>query len=188
MTAYGFWLPNDLRGSWSDFVRRRDLLQFGRATKTNARASVAHHTSDFSVRAAARNMLQYPAVTFDGRQAFAIANGFGDVVHRTCCAIFACAVMPDHVHLVVGRHSYDIQQLANLLKGGATARLRKEGLDPLGAFVKPNGRTPSPWSEGLWKVWLDSAEDVQRSIAYTNGNPVRAGLKPQRWRFVQEYR
>src|SRR5438034_5148372 len=33
-TAYGFWLPNDPRGSWSDFVRSWELfLAGGFATK-----------------------------------------------------------------------------------------------------------------------------------------------------------
>jgi len=34
-TAYGFRLPNDPRGSWSDFVRAWDLLLSGKATKTD---------------------------------------------------------------------------------------------------------------------------------------------------------
>jgi hypothetical protein len=33
-TAYGFWLSNDSRGSWSDFVRSFDLYLTGAATKT----------------------------------------------------------------------------------------------------------------------------------------------------------
>ena len=39
--AYGFWLPNDPRGSWSDFVGAWELLRFGKATKTTERRSVA---------------------------------------------------------------------------------------------------------------------------------------------------
>ena len=31
LTAYGFWLPNDPRGSWSDFVRAWELRRFGPA-------------------------------------------------------------------------------------------------------------------------------------------------------------
>ena len=31
--AYGFWLPNDPRGSWSDFVGKWELVRFGKATK-----------------------------------------------------------------------------------------------------------------------------------------------------------
>ncbi len=32
-TAYGFWLPNDPRGSWSNYVRAYELYQAGPATK-----------------------------------------------------------------------------------------------------------------------------------------------------------
>ena len=31
--AYGFWLPNDPRGSWSDFVGSWELLRFGKTTR-----------------------------------------------------------------------------------------------------------------------------------------------------------
>jgi hypothetical protein len=39
-TAYGFWLPNDPRGSWSEWVGSWELLKFGRATKTDTRRAV----------------------------------------------------------------------------------------------------------------------------------------------------
>jgi hypothetical protein len=45
-SAYGFWLPNDPRGSWSDFIRSWELFRFGPATKTTARRSVAHREHD----------------------------------------------------------------------------------------------------------------------------------------------
>ena len=32
LPMYGFWLPNDPRGSWSDFVRKWELVRFGRAS------------------------------------------------------------------------------------------------------------------------------------------------------------
>ena len=31
-SAYGFWLPNDPRGSWSDFVGSWELFRFGLAS------------------------------------------------------------------------------------------------------------------------------------------------------------
>ena len=37
LSAYGFWLPNDERGSWSDFVRSYELYAFGPATKADTR-------------------------------------------------------------------------------------------------------------------------------------------------------
>lgn len=30
---YGFWLPNDPRGSWSDFVASWELVRFGKTTR-----------------------------------------------------------------------------------------------------------------------------------------------------------
>ena len=38
--TYGFWLPNDPRGSWSDFVASWELLRFGAATKSQERVAV----------------------------------------------------------------------------------------------------------------------------------------------------
>lgn len=32
MPMYGFWLPNDPRGSWSEFVRKWELVRFGKST------------------------------------------------------------------------------------------------------------------------------------------------------------
>jgi len=105
LTAYGFWLPNDPRGSWSDFIRSWELLKYGNATKIEERHSVARRPHNSALRAAAKRELMYPPVIFNGKQALAIACGFGDVVLRSGCVIYACAVMPDHAHLVTGTRS-----------------------------------------------------------------------------------
>ncbi|HUQ68642.1 MAG TPA: hypothetical protein VM165_03905, partial [Planctomycetaceae bacterium] len=67
--AYGFWLPNDPRGSWSDFVGAWELLRYGRATKTDVRASVAGAFHDQTRRLAAKKALKYPPVVFNALQA-----------------------------------------------------------------------------------------------------------------------
>ena len=41
LSAYGFWLPNDPRGSWSEIVRNFELLRFGPATKVSTTRSLA---------------------------------------------------------------------------------------------------------------------------------------------------
>jgi REP element-mobilizing transposase RayT len=188
LSAYGFWMPHDPRGSWSDFIRAWELLKYGDATKTDERRSVAGRAHNPALRAAAKKDLMYPPVIFNGRQAAAISYGFSDVVRRTGCVIHACAIMPDHAHLVVARHHYPIQQLANLLKGGATTALRRHNLDPLSLFSgSPKGRVPSPWAHKYWKVWLDSPDDIHRSIAYVTNNPIKDGLRKQTWPFVTPY-
>src|SRR5271167_59120 len=74
--AYGFWLPNDPRGSWSDFVGSWDLFRYGPATTTDATHSVAHCPHDAHQREAAKKALRYPPVQFSGVQARAVGRGF----------------------------------------------------------------------------------------------------------------
>ena len=52
LSAYGFWLPNDPRGSWSDFVGAWELFRFGPATKTDSTQSVAHEPHNRELRLA----------------------------------------------------------------------------------------------------------------------------------------
>src|SRR5438067_1921851 len=100
--VYGFWLPNDPRGSWSDFVGSWDLFRYGDATKTSETQSVAHRPHDRAARLAAKKALKYPPVVFTGVQARAVAVGFRNYVEKAGLRIWACAILPDHVHLVLG--------------------------------------------------------------------------------------
>ena len=74
--AYGFWLPNDPRGSWSDFIGAWELLRFGEATgHQRITRSVAHADHDRQLRLAAKAPLKYPPVVFNGLQARAAGVG-----------------------------------------------------------------------------------------------------------------
>jgi len=66
-------------------------------------------------------------------------------------------------------------------------RLTADQLHPLGRFRTPAGRTPSPWGRGLWKVYLNSDEDIRRAIDYVQENPMREHKPPQRWTFAVSY-
>src|SRR5579871_1641620 len=133
--AYGFWLPNDPRGSWSDFVGSWELFRFGPATTTQTRQSVAHQPHDREQRRAAQDALHYPPVCFTGLQARAIGRGFASLVRKSDATIWACAILPQHVHLVAARGDYEVEQWVNLLKGAATRQLLAENLHP---FAEPH--------------------------------------------------
>ena len=178
-TNYGFWLPNDERGSGSDFVRSDALVKFGPANPVSSRRSVAHKRFDPQIREMARASLRYPPVIWTGLQARCIAFAFKDEIERYGGNIHACAVMPDHFHLVIGPHRYDINRFVARLKGAATKRLRTENLYP--------GSIPSPWGRRAWIVYLWTEHDVVRNIRYVENNPVRTGFKRQRWSFVTPY-
>jgi REP element-mobilizing transposase RayT len=181
--AYGFWLPNDPRGSWSDFVGSWELFRYGSATTTNERRSVAARPHDRVRRLAAKSALQRPAVQFSGLQARAIGMGFGRYVAAARLPVWACAILPDHVHLVLGRSHIHVEQLVIQLKGAATESLKEQGLHPFGALQDRQGRTPKCFARGQWKVYLD-LEDVPRAVRYVENNPLKEGKKTQHWSFV----
>ncbi len=187
ISAYGFWLPNDERGSWSEFVRAYELAKFGPATKVTTRRSVASHQYDPARRASMRAALARKPVLFNGSQARAVAMGFADYIKRSKLPIYACAVLPDHAHLVVGRFRLPIERVCEQLKGAATAQLNCEKMHPFPGESYSNDRLPTPWARKGWWVYLDSDADVQRSVRYVCDNPIRAGLKSQRWSFVTPY-
>lgn len=184
ISAYGFWLPNDDRGSWSDFIRRYELLKFGEATQVETRQSLAHLPSDRVKRAEAKVSLLFPAVRFNGLQARAVARGFARAVERTGAIILACSILEEHVHLVMTRHRYSMQHLVNLFKGNATAQLTREGLNPMSEYRTKTGAVPSPWAHGHWMVFIDSERHLKNSVVYAENNPIRERKNRQKWSFV----
>ena len=175
--AYGFWLPNDPRGSWSDYVYSERLRPFGPATKVSTTQSLACQPHDVKRRFAAKQALKFPPVRFTGIQALAVSLGFGQVVGDTQLPIYACAIMPDHVHLVLGVHKRSPQSLVGQLKSCAVKRLTAGGLHPLRG-------EHTPWSRSFWNVFLDTVDEVRHAVDYVEMNPIKEGLKPQKWSFV----
>jgi REP element-mobilizing transposase RayT len=187
IAAYGFWLPNDPRGSWSDFVRAWELARFGPATKTKASRSVAGAFHDRNMRLAAKAALVREPVEFTGVQCVAIGMGFLKYLRRSNCVILACAILPTHVHLVVERMRYPIEQTANLLKGAASGELARRAIHPFALQPYANSELPSPWARHQWKCFLGSDADILRSIEYVENNPLKEAKPPQKWQCVTPY-
>lgn len=83
--------------------------------------------------------------------------------------------MPNHVHLVIGRHDRHVKRIAGQFKSFATRHLHRAGWFGDSAV----------WAEGSWAVFLDSTSDVERAIRYVVNKPVKDGFKAQSWSFVQ---
>jgi len=164
ITAYGFWLPTDPRGSWSDFVRAWELRKFGPATKADTRASVAHVPHDRDARLDAKRALVKRPVEFTGIQAQRVARGFADYVLRNQVTVYACSIMPAHVHMVIGQEARKITQVSRLLKGAATTALVDAGLHPFVNSPFRNGALPTPWTRHEWVCYLWSDEDVRHAV------------------------
>ena len=183
-TAYGFWLPNDPRGSWSRFVGSWELFRFGPATKTGTRRSVATKPHDRAARDAAKRALKYPPVCFDGHQALSISKGFATAIGEHGYRLFACSILPEHVHVVVARCDRPIERVVTHLKAKATRQLTLDGCHPLASFTGRRGGARTPWAENCWKCFLNDEREIARAVRYVEDNPGKEGKRPQRWSFV----
>jgi hypothetical protein len=184
LTAYGFWLPNDPRGSWSEFVASWELYKFGPATKVSDKRSYAHDPHDVALRRAAKRALKYPPVRFDQPQRALILDGFAEAIVGAGYTVLAGCVGYDHAHLVVGRHERTIEQVARHLKSKATMHLTRAGLHPLRDYVLPSGAIPTPWAEKCWSVFINDAQQLHAAIGYVDRHPLKEGLPQERWNFL----
>jgi REP element-mobilizing transposase RayT len=203
--AYGFWLPNDPRGSQSRYVFAPRLALFGPPRPLKADTTLS--PSDAEQLRAMQFELVRPPVRFDPSQVAAIADGFGEIVGKLELVFYEAAIMPDHVHIVAARQEMYAEDIAGHLKRAGSRRLRKVGLHPfetrrVGEAVNPGGhagnsggharkqsppRLPTPWGEHGWKVFLFDLNEIEHAMEYVNANPVEAGFAPQPWPWVKSY-
>ena len=187
LSTYGFWLPNDPRGSWSDFVRSWELTRFGKATKVNTRQSVAAAPHDARQRQAAKQLLRYPEVTLSGEQAQSVGLGFRQAVEESDYRVHACSILPQHIHLVLAPHKRDIWRIIGHFKARATQQLDSDNRHPLAEYRADDGTIPSPWARKGWAVFICSEQHLRAAINYTTNNPLKERKPLQHWSFVTPY-
>jgi hypothetical protein len=128
-TLYGWWLPNDPRGSTSRTIRNdlfSDLgqLHFGRKTIQPA----GRDLHDFYQQAESR--LQYELLALSPNQFELVAAALGSAIEKSEYTCYACAIMPDHVHLLI-RKDRDLAEVM-IEKLQTLSRKRLEELRPEG--------------------------------------------------------
>lgn len=176
-TGYGWWLPNDPRGSTSrtiacDILRELGELHYGRKKVQPASAIIRSFYEE------AQAKLKHELVEFSPPQVATIAQAFAQCAADQQYTCYACAVMPDHAHILIRKHKHQAEQMIPLLQSASRERLRLEGLVPPDHPV---------WAGGGWKVFLDEPDDIGRTIRYVENNPPQYGLPQQRWAFVKAY-
>jgi REP element-mobilizing transposase RayT len=178
-SCYGFWLPNDPRGSWSEFTAKWELyLAGGKATKTCSPISVAGAPHDARFRMNVKKHLDFPPYTMNGYDARAAAHGFRTAVAEGDYECFACSILPEHVHLVIREHPRYIGRTVAHLKTRSRQAIARE---------KPGGIEQPVWADGYWKSFLYTPLDVQRAVKYVAANPEKEGKERQEWTFVKRY-
>jgi REP element-mobilizing transposase RayT len=107
-----------------------------------------------------------------------IADAMAEVIRRQAYTCYACAIMPDHVHLLIRKHKHRAEEMIENFQEASRLWLREAGLRAADHPV---------WGGPGWKVYQDSREDMERTIRYIRGNPRHLGLPEQQWPLVREY-
>ena len=167
-TTYGTWLPNDPRGSYSKEIYNEQLRALGRI-KYGRQSPVRDRKWLIRFWTSATPSLSRPPFFIDDDSRPIIAAGFKTVIERLKIRVPACAIMNDHVHVLILRSKYRIEYLINQFKGAATRALKLK---------------QTAWTRGYWKVFITDTEALLTAVSYIQANPTSAGLVVQRWDFV----
>ena len=176
-TAYGCWLPNDPRGSMSHCIASDVIAELGELHHGRRKVQPASRViREFQQRA--KEVLKFPLLKFAAEDFPTIAAGFAAAIaeHRYTC--YACAIMPDHVHILIRKHKHQAEEMIENLQESSRLRLSSVGLRTLDHPV---------WTQGGGKVFLDHPRAVRETIGYVERNPVKRRLPPQQWTFVRPY-
>lgn len=170
-------LPNDPRGSGSRTIATPLLaelgeLHYGRKKKQPAGSVVREFYQ------AAEERLMFDLIRFDAEQIQLVADSIGEAIREHQYTCYACAIMPDHVHMVIRKHKHLAELMIDSLQ--STSRLR---------FSRSHLISPDHplWTDGGWKRFLNSPPAVRAVIRYVENNPLEVGLPPQHLPFVTPY-
>ena len=177
LTVYGSWLPNDPRGSMSRAIRNDVIgelgeIHFGRKRVQPASMAIR------SFYQGAEKSLQFPLLSFAAKEFPAIAEAFAMEIAKERYTCYACAIMPDHVHVLIRKHKHSAEEMIQNLQRESHLQIREMGIRD---FEHP------VWGGNGWKVFLDTPDDIRRTIKYIEDNPIKLRLPVQNWSFVKEY-
>jgi REP element-mobilizing transposase RayT len=176
-TAYGWWLPTDPRGSSSREIRVEVIGKLGELHY--GRKAVQPPSS--KIRAfyqKASTVLKHPLLRFSEGDVAVLAASFAETIRERRYTCYACAIMPDHVHLLIRRHrEMGHEMIAAFQADSGAAMIAKHR----------RGEDHHVWGGPGYAVYQDSREDMERVVRYVEENPTKAGLPEQHWDFVQTY-
>src|SRR5262249_53719524 len=147
-TAYGWWLPNDPRGSMSHEIRIEKISELGEAHYGRERVQPPGRDIRRFYEEA-KEVLKHPLLTLSSD---AIADAFAETAKKFRYTCYACAIMPDHVHALIRRHRDHGEEMILKLQEASRSKLVEAELRESNHPV---------WGGPGWKVFLESREDIE---------------------------
>ena len=176
-TAYGWWLPNDPRGSMSHYIQSDVIAQLGELHYGRKKVQPASGViKEFYKQA--EKLLKHDLLTFSSDEVEALGEAFARTIDTNRYTCYACAILSDHVHILIRKHRDNGDEMIVRVQEDSRAMLRKLGLRVAEHPI---------WGGPGWKVYLDHPDEVWRTVKYIRDNPIKLCLPPQRWGFVKPY-
>jgi len=107
-----------------------------------------------------------------------MGRAIADIVATRNYTVWACAILSNHVHMVIRRHRDDALVMWEAVADATRAELCS--LDDV-------GHEHPVWAARPYKVFLRTPDEVRRRVDYVAANPIKEGLPPQAYAFVQSY-
>jgi len=170
-------LPNDPRGSNSGRTYAPELAALAQRHFGRRREQPSPEELREFYRIAARR-LAHPILWFDVGTRETIADAIGGIIARDRLTCYACAVLVDHVHLLIRRHRLGGKEILRSFKEGVRGRLYSSGLVP---DVHP------VFSADECILFKSDVRSVRNCIAYIQDNYPKHGLRPVTHDFVAPY-
>ncbi len=123
-------------------------------------------------------LLQFTSFWIDDAKRQAVATAIEEVVKQRAYTVWACAILSNHIHLVVRRHRDDGITISNAMADATRARLHQ--------FTDIEDAHPV-WAARPYKVYLWAPRDVRTRVRYVERNPEKERLPPQRYDFATPY-
>lgn len=108
-----------------------------------------------------------------------LAKVFGNVIEQQGYTCYACAIMPDHVHMLIRRHRDKAETMIDNFRDASRTALYE-------AKIR---HAPHPvWTAGRgWVTFISSKQQFINEIEYIRRNPLKIKWPEQRWSFVKPY-
>jgi len=126
----------------------------------------------------AEGLLNHPVIWFEAPQRQALVEAIGDVVARERFTCWACAVLSNHVHILVRKHRMLRDEMRTVIQTECVQRLHELGLVPADHPV---------FSDRACDVFKNDVPAVRNCIQYINANFSKHNLPLTIYPFITPY-
>src|SRR5688572_23173092 len=122
----GWWLPNDPRGSTSHFIESDVIFELGNLHYGRKKVQpCSREIREFYDVAAPK--LKHKLLKLSPEDVVVVADAFADVIQAARYTCYACAIMPDHIHMVVRKHRDLAEEMIERFQNASRLALIQSG-------------------------------------------------------------